>query len=138
MKTHTPLTNEFVLDKNGKSPNTDLKKYLTAFSIEDIFQGCLGDCFLLAAILGITYHKELLGFLIPTDNCLKENQKLGVYHFRLWGLGEWYDIVVDDFLPVDHTYNPCFTRNLTYMNEFWICLFEKAIAKYLYCFQYQF
>ena len=99
------------------------------FSIYDIFQGQLGDCFLIGSIMGITRNKELLGFIIPADNAIRVNMNIGAYHFRLWKLGDWYDCVIDDFLPVNDRNEIAFTKNLTYQNEFWISLFEKAIAK---------
>ena len=103
--------------------------YVNFFSIHDIFQGVLGDCFMIAAIMGITYNKELIAYVIPKDNASKKNMRFGAYHFRFWKLGDWVDVVVDDYLPVNKNYDLFFTRNLTYQNEFWIPLFEKAVAK---------
>lgn len=125
------LQNEFVLNENGTPlpKNFSLYDYVNYFSIHDIFQGVLGDCFMIAAIMGITYNKELLSHVIPRDNACKKNMNIGAYHFRFWQLGEWYDIVIDDYLPVNKNYDLFFTRNLTYQNEFWIPLFEKAVAK---------
>jgi hypothetical protein len=84
---------------------------------------------MIAAILGITQNKRLVSFLMPIDNALKANMKIGAYHFRLWKLGEWYDVVVDDYLATDCQFNLIFTRNLTFINEFWIALLEKSVAK---------
>jgi hypothetical protein len=82
-------------------------------------------------MMGLTKNRELLSFVIPPDNARAENMKTGCYHFRLWKLGEWYDVVVDDYLPTKlSTSSLIFAKNLTYENEFWISLFEKAIAKY--------
>lgn len=121
-----------MLDTKGRplNPNPSDIDYLRLFSVEDIFQGRLGDCFMIAAILGITSNKELLSHLIPKDNAYRRNMKTGVYHFRLWRLGDWYDVVVDDYLPVDNQYNIIFTRNLTHTNEYWVSLFEKSVGKY--------
>ena len=123
--------NEFVLDSKGrpfigKSPLSEYPKY---FSVDDIFQGTLGDCFLIAVLLGLVKNHELLNHIIPPDNSYKENIKLGAYHFRLWKLGDWYDVVIDDYLAVDYQYNLCFCKNLSYKNEYWVALLEKAIAK---------
>jgi hypothetical protein len=124
------LKNEFVLNENGAPlpKGFDLKTYQNYFSVYDIFQGYLGDCYLIGTIMGLTKNKELLSHVIPADNALVENIKNGAYHFRLWKLGKWYDVVVDDYLPTINN-RLILTRNLTYKNEFWISLFEKAIAK---------
>ena len=95
----------------------------------DIFQGLLGDCFLIGTILGVTRNKELLLHIIPVDNAIRRNMRHGAYHFRLWKLGDWYDVVIDDFLPVTPAYDLILARNSTCTNEFWICLLEKAFAK---------
>lgn len=111
------------------SPQTGSSQYVNFFSVDDIFQGSLGDCFMIAAIMGITYNKRLLAFLMPIDNALRKNMSLGAFHFRLWKLGTWYDVVVDDYLPADCQFNLIFTKNVTFGNEFWISLLEKAVAK---------
>ena len=125
------MKNEFVLNDYGAPlpKNFKLNDFVNFFSIHDIFQGVLGDCFLIGAIMGITRNKELLPFIIPKDNAIKAKIKNGAYHFRLWKLGEWYDVVIDDYLPVDGQYTSFFAKNVTYPNEFWVPLFEKAIAK---------
>ena len=125
------LKNEFVLNDVGRPlpSHFTLEEYVDHFSIYDIFQGILGDCFLLGAIMGFTRNKELLPFVIPSDNSIRSNMKLGAYHFRLWQRGEWYDVVIDDYLPVNETNELFFTSNRKFNNEFWVPLFIKAIAK---------
>lgn len=91
-----------MLDEYGRSPplnDLTVDGYSEYFSLNDIFQGVLGDCFLIGSIMAITSNKELLSHVIPMDNISKENMNAGAYHFRLWQLGEWYDIVIDDRLP---------------------------------------
>ena len=121
--------NEFVLNEYGKplTRKFQICEYLKLFTMHDIFQGALGDCMLIATIMGITRNKALLSFLIPVDNLV--NYSIGAYHFRLWKLGEFYDVVIDDYLPVDAKFNLIFARNVTYVNEYWIALFEKAVSK---------
>ena len=101
-------------------------KILTFF-----FKGGLGDCFMLSVIIGLVKsNKELLSFLIPCDNASKRNMRARAYHFRFWDVGSWYDVVVDDMLPVYPNGIPLlFSRNLCFLNEFWMALFEKAAAK---------
>ena len=126
-------TNEFVLNAKGKPIKYDssTSEFLSFFSIEDVYQGHLGNCFLIGTIMGLLRNQALLAFLIPMDNAFRSNMKIGAYHFRLWKLGDWHDVVVDDFLPVDTQYDPIFSRNLSFRNEFWIALFEKAAAKFV-------
>jgi hypothetical protein len=84
---------------------------------------------MIAAIMGVTRNKKLVAMLMPEDNNSRASMKMGVYHVRLWKCGEWFDVVIDDYLPVNQKYDIFLTRNLTYQNEFWISLFEKAVAK---------
>ena len=122
---------EFVLDENGLPPPKsigDIDHFYNCMSINDVFQGHLGDCFLIATINGVIKNRELLAHLIPMDNADEKNKSIGAYHFRLWHMGDWYDVVVDDILAVLYT-NLSFCRNQTFPNEFWAPLLEKAVAK---------
>ena len=122
---------EFVLDEKGQPPKSvsDVDHFYSCFSIDDVFQGYIGDCFLIAAIIGVIKNRELLAHLIPMDNADEKNKLIGAYHFRLWNMGDWHDVVVDDILAVTYP-TLSFCRNQTFPNEFWAPLLEKAIAKY--------
>jgi len=55
----------------------------------------------------------------------------GVFHCRFWRLGRWYDVYVDDYLPVcDDTRLPWGARS-TDPDEMWVPLIEKAFARYI-------
>lgn len=123
--------NEFVLDDQGNAPLKTMNEsdYAKYFSICDIFQGWLGNCFHIGAMMALTKNEELLKVIIPIDNITRENMNYGAYHFRFWKLGYWYDIVIDDYLPVNNCSELLFSHNKVYSNEFWVPLFEKAFAK---------
>lgn len=103
--------------------------YAHYFSVHDIFQGWLGNCFHIGAMMALTKNEELLELIIPSDNINRENMNYGAYNFRFWKLGYWYNVLVDDYLPINSSYELLFSHNSVYPNEFWVPLFEKAFAK---------
>lgn len=126
------LNAEFVLNNEGRPPPDDNPiSYKKFFNSYDINQGWIGNCFHIGAIVALMNNEDLLSTIIPPDNIIKSNMDIGAYHFRFWRLGHWYDVVVDDFLPVNSSNELIFSYNKTYRNEFWIPLFEKALAKFM-------
>lgn len=127
---------EFVLDEKGRSPPVDQSEmtslqYSRFFSADDIFQGWLGNCFHIGAMMALTRNENLLDIVVPRDN-ISVSRSSGVYHFRFWRLGVWYDVCVDDYLATSGaTGELIFSRNSFYPNEFWVPLFEKAFAKFM-------
>ena len=79
--------------------------------------------------MAFTKNEKLLEIIIPKDNLDEENIQLGSFHFRFWRLGYWYDVVVDDYLPTNISNELIFSYNKIYTNEYWVPLFEKALAK---------
>ena len=124
--------NEFVLDDDGNALEKPMNRldYATYFSFNDIFQGWIGNCFHVAAIMSLTRNEELLEFVVPVENTQRATIDSCGYNFRLWKTGVWYDVLVDDHLPSNGENNELlFSHNKVYKNEFWVPLFEKALAK---------
>ena len=62
----------------------------------DLDQGCLGNCWLIAAVSMITQRPMIFEFVIPQDQSLDPNEGYnGLFHFRFWQFGKWYDVIVD-------------------------------------------
>jgi hypothetical protein len=55
----------------------------------------------------------------------------GIFHFRFWIYGSWYDLVIDDLLPVYEDGRLIFCRNTEQPNEFWSALLEKVKLFYI-------
>ena len=122
-----------MLDDKGQPPKSisDPATFYNCISINDIFQGTIGDCFLITTIVGVIKNRDLLQHLIPMDNAEERNKTIGAYHFRMWSMGDWYDVVVDDMVPSHISYKFLqFCCNMTFPNEIWVPLLEKAIVKY--------
>ncbi len=82
----------------------------------------------------MTEHKELLAQVIPGKQSYFQDY-VGMFRFRFWQYGSWYDVVVDDQLPFSTALNQlAFAKNAREPNEFWIALLvitEIFIYKYL-------
>jgi hypothetical protein len=125
------LKRQFVLDEKGTAPVKPLNNedYIKYFNPYDINQGWIGNFFHIGALMSLLRNKQLLQIIVPSDNLQQENMNTGAYHFRLWRLGYWHDIVIDDYLPTNESGDLLFSYNKMFPNEFWVPLFEKALAK---------
>lgn len=90
----------------------------------DIEQGALGDCYLLATLSSISEYNQRIKrlFLSKTTNTP------GVYCVALCITGIWEDVIVDDLFPcTEYAKEPAF--NSSKEDELWVMLIEKAWAK---------
>lgn len=91
---------------------------------DDIVQGGLGDCYLLAAISSIAAVPNRLERIFLT----KKYNAEGIYVIALCINGIWEDVVCDDLFPCKpHNSQPAFNHSKD--NKLWVMLIEKAWAK---------
>eukprot|EP00904_Undaria_pinnatifida_P010244 jgi/Undpi1/634/HiC_scaffold_10.g04098.m1 len=90
---------------------------------EDVKQGALGDCWLVAAMA------TLAGTMPGAIKKLFVNSERGKYRVRLFDITQnrWRVITVDDLIPTRHG-QPIFAKPNG--KELWVVLLEKAIAKF--------
>jgi calpain, invertebrate len=65
----------------------------------------LFNSWLISAIAGIADHPDHIKKVIPYDQSFEEGDYAGIFHFRIWQFGQWFDVVVDDRLPVRKNLN---------------------------------
>lgn len=99
------------------------EKIYESFSAEDIEQGVLGDCYLLAAISALAEFPGRVQKLFLQ----KDRNDAGCYAVRLFVNGQYVNIQIDDYFPVDEYKRLAFAGSKG--QELWVMLLEKAWAK---------
>ena len=150
---------------SDRSRPTDVKRVCDIFekptffaddaTYDDIIQGNLGDCWLLAAFSILTCNDKLV-----KDICIIQDADVGVYGFIFYRDGDWHQCIIDDKLYLrapsydesgdvvlgmygvqqrdqERSYNDLFQKGSKSLyfaqcrneNETWVPLLEKALAK---------
>ncbi|CAK83679.1 unnamed protein product (macronuclear) [Paramecium tetraurelia] len=91
---------------------------------QDIIQGQLGNCYLLASISALGNRRPDLLLDVFITRAINEQ---GIYCIRLCIDGIWKAIYVDDYFPVYPNLTPIFTKAKN--NAIWVMVLEKAWAK---------
>ncbi|CAF0865209.1 unnamed protein product [Brachionus calyciflorus] len=102
----------------------------------DLNQGRIGNSWMVAAASCVLCIPELIEKIIPINQSFDESEYTGIFHFKFWVNGEWVDVIIDDFLPVDENNQLLFCKNLVEKNEMYGSLFEKAYAKLNLCYEF--
>jgi hypothetical protein len=93
----------------------------------DLDQGFLGNCWFVAGCAAITLTPDLFDKVVPRSQECHGHGYCGIFHFRFWIYGTWYDVVVDDYLPAwERSRQLIFCSNKEEPNEFWAALLEKV------------
>ena len=85
------------------------------------------DCWLVSAISALVTNKNLLNRVIETKYEVKADNYNGQVSFKLWKLGKWLSVVIDDRLPTNNGHL-VFAQH-SEENDFLVPLIEKAYAK---------
>nr|CAG4710005.1 unnamed protein product [Naegleria fowleri] len=104
----------------------DPQLFFEGVDIQDVRQGVLGNCYFLAAVSNLAYRNPRI-----IKGLFKEyDVKTGKAVVRFWKDGKEVLVTIDDRLPYGGWGKVLGARSAT-VNEFWICLLEKAFAKYM-------
>jgi len=98
----------------------------------DVSQGAIGDCWLLAAISALAEFPSFIeNNLFQENDSLTDDRKYKVTLYDVGygeGEGTWNDIEVDSRIPCNKQGLPMFAQ--TIQHEMYVLLLEKAFAKY--------
>lgn len=115
---------------------SDPKFIENGISPDDLYQGQLGDCWFIAGAVLMATVPDFFKIVVPDDQSFEAGSYCGMFHFRFWRFGKWFEVVIDDRLPVDDYNKLVYCSNKKYPNEFWCALIEKAYAKVNGCYEF--
>ena len=105
-------------------PSKQISVFQGDANINDIFQGLLGDCYLMASISALAEVPERMRRCILS----KTINNAGIYCVQICVTGIWEDVIVDDEFPMEMGADrPAFVSSTS--GEIWVMLIEKAYAK---------
>lgn len=101
-------------------------------------QGNLGNCWVISGIVCLLKFPEYANKIlyIEEEQSFEKKTYAGIFHFRFWRFGEWWDVTVDDFLPVNEFNKLIFCNNAMDPEEMIGPLIEKAFAKIFTCYEF--
>lgn len=100
----------------------DLQVFKNGIDAQDIFQGALGDCYLLSAISSIAENPQRIMRLLRQQ----QRSPKGAYAVALCISGQFETFYIDDLVPVNgDRVSLCHSD----IGELWAILIEKAYAK---------
>jgi len=114
-----------IVNKAGEGEGKRINRLFNSIQPDDIAQGALGDCWLLAALAVLSERPHHI------QNCFRTAafSPRGKYTLRLFDekSNSFQNITIDDFIPVNEENKPIYTGAKG--NEMWPLLLEKAFAK---------
>ena len=110
------------------------------FTANDISQGSIGDCWFISALASLVGPKidekpkikdtTIQRLLQPEFNASEVAKVKGIYKFNFFKMGQFVDVIIDDFLPSEDINKKAKRAADSETNEWWIPLCEKAYAKF--------
>lgn len=123
-----------------KRPNEivqDPKFVVNKIEPNGLYQGKIGNDWFISALSCVLSSPDLVEKIIPKDQSFEPERYFGIFHFRFWVNGEWLDVVIDDFLPVNEDKQQlAFCKNNSEPKEMYGALLEKAFAKLNICYEF--